>query len=386
VRDVLVTPFAPVLGGGGRLRTYAVAAALSRLHDLEVVFGRFGGDGPSAEYRSLEGVTFTAVDRARLPRRVATYAERRLRDRIPASWARGVWPGLAATALERAGTDAGTRLIADGPVAGAALLPAMQRRPVVYLAHNLESGFRHQLGGASPGELRALRRFEQELIARASETWMVSSRDAAGACELAPAAHVRVVPNAVDVQAIEPVEPVDGSALVLMVADFTYEPNRDGLDFLLREVMPELWRTRPYACVQVVGRGLEGRDAPDPRVRFAGFVPELRSSYASAACAVVPLRHGGGSPLKFVEALAYGVPVVATPYAAAGLDVGAGVHYLAAEDAPAFAASIAATFDGDGAAVAERGRLLAEKRYSIEALTGLLAHDRAEEARHAVRV
>ncbi len=384
-RDVIVTPFAPALGGGGRLRTYAVAAALARLHSVEVVFARSDGDEPSREYRELAGVSFTAVARSPMARRGFAYVTQRVRDHVPGSWARCVWPGLGAAGLERAGSDGETRLIADGLVAAAALTRAMSTRPIVYLAHNFESGFRHQLDEVSPAEHRRLRRFEREVLERASETWMVSERDAEAARELAPRSRVRVVPNAVDVQAIEPVEPPADSAVVLFVADFRYEPNRHGLRMLLDEVMPELWRTHPHACLNVVGRGLEDREPGDPRVRFAGFVPSLSSCYATAACAAVPLRHGGGSPLKFVEALAYGIPVVATRYAARGLAADEGAHYLAADEPSEYAAAIASTFDGDGAAMAGRGRRLAEERYSVEALAELLAREPAVEERDAVR-
>jgi glycosyltransferase involved in cell wall biosynthesis len=213
---------------------------------------------------------------------------------------------------------------------------------------------------------------------------MVSEQDAAGARELAPDARLLVVPNAVDVDSIDPVEPPAGAAVAIMVADFEYEPNRHGLRMMLDEVMPELWRTVPHACLQVVGRGLEGAQPPDPRVRFAGFVPHLPSAYARAACAVVPLRHGGGSPLKFIEALAYGLPVVSTSYAAAGLEVEPGEHFLAADDPVAFAAAMAAAFDGTFAAGAARGRALAEERYSITALTELFSGHAVEERRDAV--
>jgi len=59
--------------------------------------------------------------------------------------------------------------------------------------------------------------------------------------------------------------------------------------------------------------------APDARIDVAGFVDSLAGLYAQADCVVVPIVEGAGSPVKFIEALAYGVPVVATPRAARGL-------------------------------------------------------------------
>ena len=86
----------------------------------------------------------------------------------------------------------------------------------------------------------------------------------------------------------------------------------------------------------------------------------------------MPLLSGGGSPLKFVEALAYGLPVVATPKAAAGLDVTAGEHYLEGADGPGLARALVAALAG-APEIAAAGRALAEREYSIEALAATLA-------------
>jgi glycosyltransferase involved in cell wall biosynthesis len=176
------------------------------------------------------------------------------------------------------------------------------------------------------------------------------------------------MPNVVDVAAIEPIAATGTQAL--MVADFTYDPNREGLDFLLSEVLPLAWETAPDLRLLVAGRGLDPAGI-DERVSVLGFVDSLAPLYASAACAVVPLLTGGGSPLKFVEALAYGLPVVATPRAAAGLDVQAGEHYLEGTDGPSLARALL-TAVGGAATVAAAGRELAEREYSIEALIARL--------------
>ena len=211
-------------------------------------------------------------------------------------------------------------MIADGPIAAAALRGLSRRRPVVYNAHNLESGFRGDLreGG---GSLRALRRFERGVLARASESWMVSEAELAAAAELCPRARLRYVPNVVDVAAIAPVTELADEQRALFVANFAYEPNRNGLRFLLERVMPLAWERLPQARLMLVGPGLDAPPSRDPRIEAAGFVDELADAYRRSRCALVPLLQGGGTPLKFVEALAYGVPVLATPRAAAGLGV-----------------------------------------------------------------
>ena len=159
----------------------------------------------------------------------------------------------------------------------------------------------------------------------------------------------------------------------VFVATFAYEPNRNGLRFLLEEVFPRVWAKLPDARLALAGGGLEAPPSSDPRVEAIGFVADLRAVYASARCAVVPLLQGGGTPLKFVEALAYGLPVIATPRAAAGLDVRDGENCLLAEGAEEFATAIVSVLEDGAPELGLRGRKLAAERYSVEALSELLA-------------
>jgi glycosyltransferase involved in cell wall biosynthesis len=169
----------------------------------------------------------------------------------------------------------------------------------------------------------------------------------------------------------------------VFVASFAYEPNRNGLRFLLGEVLPRVWAKLPDAKLALVGAGLQqasiGQDGgprglrDDPRVETLGFVDDLPGVYAGASCAVVPLLQGGGTPLKLIEALAYGLPVVATPRAVAGLAVRDGEHCLVADGAEEFAAALVRVLRDGAPELAQRGRELAAERYSIEALSGLVA-------------
>jgi glycosyltransferase involved in cell wall biosynthesis len=277
-------------------------------------------------------------------------------------------------------------VVADGPIAAAALTRMARQRPVIYNAHNLESGFRHELepaGNVSSGRHRMLRSFERRLLARSYESWMVSEADLAAARELCPTANLRYVPNVVDVAAITPVtpaldkqitpvSPAPGERRAVFVASFAYEPNRNGLRFLLDEVFPRVWAELPDARLALVGGGLDQAPSDDPRVETHGFVENLAATYARASCVVIPLLQGGGTPLKFVEALAYGLPIIATPRAAAGLDVRDGEHCLIAQDGESFAAAIVRVLRDGAPELGRRGRELAAERYSIETLGELL--------------
>jgi glycosyltransferase involved in cell wall biosynthesis len=377
VSDLLVTTHTPVLGSGRALRTYGVARALAAHGGLDLLYTRFEGDAPDTAFRGIPGIELHEVAPSRGARRLVAYGAARLRG-VPPALARGVSSELAAEAAYLARGSVRGRVIADGPVAAAALSRLARERPVVYNAHNFESGFRHELHGTGGvGSARALRAFERGLLEAASESWMASEADVAAAHELCPTARLRYVPNVVDVAAITPVQPLQGERRGIFVANFAYEPNRNGLRFLLGEVLPRVWEQLPEAKLALVGAGLE-QPSTDSRVEALGFVENLRAAYASACCAVVPLLQGGGTPLKLIEALAHGLPVIATPRAVAGLAVRDGEHCLVADGAEPFAEALIRVLREGAPELARHGRELAAERYSIEALGELVAPSATE--------
>ncbi|MDQ6751485.1 MAG: hypothetical protein M3Z33_12130, partial [Actinomycetota bacterium] len=254
--DLLVTAHTPTLGGGRSLRVYAVARALAALGGLDVLYVRFGADEPSAELQTIEGATYTAVDPSRGLRRALAYGRARARG-VPTGFARGISPELAEAAETAMGAPGRGRMIADGPVVAAALRPLRHRHPIVYLAHNVESAFRHELPGREWGSRRMLERFERGLLAEARQSWMASRLDVDLGHRLVPEADLRYVPNAVDVAAIVPARDRSGTQTAVYVANFAYAPNRRGLRFLVDEVMPQVWARIPQARLLVVGGGLE---------------------------------------------------------------------------------------------------------------------------------
>jgi Glycosyl transferases group 1 len=360
----LVSSVTPTLKSGGGLRSYGVIAALARRDVVEVSYVVFGAARPAHEYDALASVTMRPMHASRGVRRGVNYLRTRLRG-VPGSFARGVSPELAGSAQN---TPPEVRIIADGPVVAAALLPLAKAREVVYLAHNLESGFRTEWGR---GDIKS---FEREVLRSFSECWMPTRSDVTAAIALGgEEVNARYVPNVVDVSRIKPVAP-SGLGRVLFVGDFTYEPNREGLSFLAEQVMPLVWERRAEVRVSVVGRGLT--DPPvEERIEVFGFVEDLRSAYGGADVVAVPLLQGGGAPLKFTEALAYGLPVVATDHAARLLEEGIpGEHFIAAGSPADFAEALLLLLSDRARAteVGTAGRRVAARCYSIDTLAAIL--------------
>ena len=152
-----------------------------------------------------------------------------------------------------------------------------------------------------------------------------------------------LVPNAVQLPGGHAPRPGGRSGpSLLFVGNLTYPPNVEAARLLADAILPETRRRLGDTVrVELVGPyapGLESLAAPG--VEAAGFVADLGPRYAGADPVVVPLRVGGGTRIKILEAFAHGVAVVASPVAVAGLEVVDGRHLLLAEDPAGFARAI----------------------------------------------
>lgn len=366
-----VSTFAPTLGTGRALRTYTCIKALATLGPVDLIYIPLG-DRPAPAFAEIDGLELHRVAPSRGFRRAAFYAEKRARG-VPDAFARGAHPELLDATNLLLQTRRYARIVAGDLSAAAILLPLSSHQPIVYNAHNLVAAYQQAGARAHPVSGMLARAFERRLLTRAAESWMVSELDLEAARRLAPTARLRYVPNVVDVAAIVPSPPRARGASILMVGDFLYGPNVAGRRLLVEEILPRVWRQAPEARLTLVGRGLEGWRAPDPRIAVAGFVDDLARFYHGSDCVVVPILDGGGTPLKFIEALAYRVPVVATPFAARGLRAVAGRHYREGADAEAFAQAIVGVVSDGALEMAASARDLAQAEYSVQALARLLA-------------
>ena len=128
-----------------------------------------------------------------------------------------------------------------------------------------------------------------------------------------------------------------------MVGLLTYEPNRDGAAFFAAQILPRVRRLSAGARFHVVGR-YDSDAAVDPwrdlpGVKVLGEVADVAAELRAADIAVVPIRFGGGTRIKILEAFAHRIPVVSTSVGCEGLDVVDGEHLLVADDPETFASA-----------------------------------------------
>lgn len=188
-----------------------------------------------------------------------------------------------------------------------------------------------------------LDRLERQWLAQFDRVWVCSSTDADWLMRHIPSLSLLVAPNVVPLPASGGMIAHPGPFRFLFVATLGYYPNQDGLLWLLRDILPRLRARadRPFV-ITIAGAGLPAALVRAlgavPEVDWRGYVEDLSVLYRESDAVVVPLRAGGGTRIKIVEAFAWGVPVVATPAGAEGLDVRPGIHLLIASDPDGFAA------------------------------------------------
>lgn len=205
----------------------------------------------------------------------------------------------------------------------------------------LDLGWREQIGFWF--KQRVLRNWEAQHAARFDKVLTVSARDAEWLCAQNPALPVSVIENGVDT-ASKPFMPeaVEGEKL-LFVGALGYPPNADAMVWFCDEIMPRIRRKCGNVRLDIVGRfppggvrALAQRDG----VQIHTDVKDVRPFYERANVVVVPLRAGGGTRLKILEAMAYGRAVVSTHIGSEGLEVEDGRDLVLADSPSEFAAQV----------------------------------------------
>lgn len=195
-------------------------------------------------------------------------------------------------------------------------------------------------------EGRKLRAYEAAVAKRFDVNLVVSELDGVRLEAICPGVSTAVLANGVDVEYFcrrSPLTRVEPGHLV-MVSGMNWFPNRDAVLQMTRAVWPELTGHMPDARLTIVGASppqevldLAARDA---RVTVTGFVDDVRPYMERAQAYLCPMRDGGGTRLKILDALAMGVPIVATKMALEGIDVVAEREVLVAESPPEFVRQI----------------------------------------------
>jgi glycosyltransferase involved in cell wall biosynthesis len=205
-------------------------------------------------------------------------------------------------------------------------------------------------------ESRKLLHEELEAYRRQDAIFVTSERDRAILSASVPDVPKFLVPNGVDTSYFRPAQTPSEPYSLVFTGMMGYVPNYDGMLYFLDEIFPLIQRAIPEARIYIVGnkppRVLLNRAAPN--VVITGYVEDVRPYVWRSSVYVVPLRMGGGTRLKVMEAMAMKKPIVSTNIGCEGIDVKNGESVLIADRPEEFAASVVELLSNS----ALRGRLI----------------------------
>ncbi|KUG21927.1 hypothetical protein ASZ90_008301 [hydrocarbon metagenome] len=231
--------------------------------------------------------------------------------------------------------------------------------PVVFSSHNVESELslrlfrrRNPLIKSLAGvEYRRMVREERKALARVRASLAVSEKDRDSLLQLSHdnVSPIHVLPNCAHDRFQPSVSklPVKG---ILTVGSFGWYPNREGLMWFVDKVLPQLREKFPEEIIRVVGSEICPslcRKLKQHGIDIHADVPDILPFLQEARLLFVPLRIGGGTRIKIVEAWAAGLPVVSTTLGAEGLPYRPGVNILTADDETGFASEMNRLLEDD---------------------------------------
>lgn len=385
---VLTTRLFDRPASGGEICTARLLDALRQDGHSVTLLGR--GDAASAAHWAARVVSFGPIeppfDEQCLWRRLSTVAAALMRGRPVTVYRQG---GAAVAARVASWFDASDAVIVDHLQAWP-WLGRRTDRPVMLVQHNVESDNYLRLARAANRgyqgqptthtlkryvlrrEATRLRALELEALQRAAVVACLSEGDAARLDELAVRAErprsARLVvlpgyPAAAPVPRPHEAGGVRTGAMpaVGLVGTWTWAPNREGLRWFLDRVWPGL---AGRARLVIAGSGLEGMDLPAD-ARWLGRVADVAEFFQQIDLVAVPSLTGSGVQEKAIEAIASGLPVVATPHALRGLGDALPAHVQAASDPARFAAACLAGCQAASPTCARGGTSNDEPRAAI---------------------
>jgi glycosyltransferase involved in cell wall biosynthesis len=338
-------PWPPV--NGSKLRAYHLLRELATRHAITLLsFAETNeeSDAGAALGGLCEHVRFVAGNPFKPTKPLGARA---IFSHVPRSYAQTYSPEMAS--------------LVDGAVTGHDAAIAFQIGAALYLNHRkslprifeeAEITVAYDRFACERGPIRRTRegltwwklaRFARSLVDQFDRTTVVSEverlRLGAAGCDLRK---IAVIPNGVERLHLERSERPDPHRLVYP-GSVTYSANYDAVRFFADNVLPCLARQKVSAVLHVTG-STQGVDiaqlSANERITFTGHRDDIETFIARSAVCVVPLRIGGGTRLKILQAMALGTPVVATSKGAEGLAVTHGRDILIADEPDAFADAV----------------------------------------------
>lgn len=204
--------------------------------------------------------------------------------------------------------------------------------PVILNEHNVESLLlRRRVSSADKyiekvyftGQQKRLERFEKRAVTNSTLVVTCSDDDRKILQKMAPDTRFRVVANGVDTDLYHSSGAIDEKQKVLsFIGGMNWFPNKDAIVWFDQQVFPEVIRAEPEVVLDLIGKADHHMKLEHlSNIRVHGFVDDVRMLIEKAAIVVVPIRIGGGTRLKVLEAMSMGKAIVSTSVGVEGIKV-----------------------------------------------------------------
>ncbi len=377
MKIIVISPFPPYPpDSGGRIRQWEMIKCLSKKHDLTLAFFINKGDEKILD-GAFEGICSKV--------NMITHAG----DTTPAGPQALPWPMRAygvepmRNLLTELAADKYDLLITEF------IFMAQHRTlfniPAILHEHNIESSIFKQYSKIPDVEKTEIygiikdahfwkatwmmmRQYENKTWPSFDLRITVSKLDQIEMDSRCPDDKTIVAENGVDTNKFR-LFPVNRSKKIMFVGTMNYYPNIDGALFMVQSIMPHIWRFDSDIRLCIVGRNMpkQIRDlGADPRIEIIMDAPDIREVAAECCVSVVPLRFGGGTRIKILEAFGLGLPVVSTAKGCEGLAGENGRHLFISDNPEEFAAAVVKVANDHELSnkLRQNGRKLVEDQYN----------------------
>lgn len=343
------------LTSGGRQRSFHTLRELSRRHQVILVTTEGAGEDTVGLSTALgPGVRVHAwpVKAAfRGSVRGAAALAKSWLSREPAALSKWRVAGLRRLTAEVIAETAPDVVVADFLYAVPSL-PSRASAPVVLFEHNVEYVIWKRLATLERRpihravldlEWRKMRACERRAVARSTATIAVSAADRRQLAAEVPNARVLDIPTGVDLEFFQPNAAQEVADRLVFSGSMDWFPNEDAMCHFAEAMWPAIRAARPNATLTIVGRQPTAKVralGAQPGITVTGTVDDVRPHVQAGAVFIVPLRAGGGTRLKILEALAMGQAIVSTSIGAEGLDLRDGVDGVLADGDEGFARAV----------------------------------------------
>jgi len=217
-------------------------------------------------------------------------------------------------------------------------------------------------------EAKKIERYEKKVCKLFQSNLVVSDEEKSILKKIVPGAKIDIVPNGVDISYFVPPDEEPDNETLIFAGAMNWYPNKDAMLFFADEIWPLLKTKRPTIKMIVVGQSppkkLLNLHKKDPHFIVTGYVNDVRSYLNKASIYVCPIRDGGGTRLKILDALSSGKPTVATSIAVEGIRITPGENVVIANTPKEFEKEILYLIDNPE----KRKQLSTEGRYLTETL------------------